>query len=135
MRTCHMDENIILVLCCPYPHWIRLPLYCNCCCSHYGNNETSLYDIDPHLWMSTMWKWTRTCLDFAEVFSSLSLFRDVFRTHPHVWVVSLFMLVLELGAEMSRLASELRYDREIIRIWFCNKRQVQKNTVRQLSRT
>ena len=38
-----------------------------------------------------------------------------------------------VGMEMARLAEDLNYDREIIlRIWFCNKRQVLKNTVHQL---
>ena len=48
--------------------------------------------------------------------------------------VYLFVCWNRLGAEMSKLAEELNYEREIIRIWFCNKRQVLKNTVRQLSR-
>jgi len=34
---------------------------------------------------------------------------------------------------MARLAEDLQYDREIIRIWFCNKRQVLKNTACQLA--
>jgi hypothetical protein len=33
-----------------------------------------------------------------------------------------------LGSEISNLASGLGYDREVVRIWFCNKRQASKNT-------
>lgn len=38
------------------------------------------------------------------------------------------------GNEITTLAHHLGYDREVIRIWFCNKRQAQKNTVRMMSR-
>ncbi|XP_041478317.1 POU domain, class 6, transcription factor 2-like isoform X3 [Lytechinus variegatus] len=36
------------------------------------------------------------------------------------------------GAEMTALAQELNYDREVIRVWFCNKRQALKNTIKKL---
>jgi class 6 POU domain transcription factor len=39
------------------------------------------------------------------------------------------------GADMTKLAETLSYNREVIRIWFCNKRQALKNTVRRLSMT
>lgn len=37
------------------------------------------------------------------------------------------------GAEITTLAQKLKYEREVIRIWFCNKRQALKNTVRLMS--
>lgn len=36
------------------------------------------------------------------------------------------------GAEMTELAEQLNYDREVVRVWFCNKRQAFKNTVKRL---
>lgn len=36
------------------------------------------------------------------------------------------------GAEMTELAEQLSYDREVVRVWFCNKRQAYKNTVKRL---
>ncbi|XP_035689310.1 POU domain, class 6, transcription factor 2-like isoform X4 [Branchiostoma floridae] len=36
------------------------------------------------------------------------------------------------GAEMTALAEKLNYDREVIRVWFCNKRQALKNTIKKL---
>ncbi|XP_046577198.1 POU domain, class 6, transcription factor 1-like isoform X3 [Haliotis rubra] len=36
------------------------------------------------------------------------------------------------GAEMTELAEKLNYDREVIRVWFCNKRQALKNTIKKL---
>ncbi|XP_059472404.1 POU domain, class 6, transcription factor 2 [Neocloeon triangulifer] len=38
------------------------------------------------------------------------------------------------GAEITALAQQLGYEREVIRIWFCNKRQALKNTVRMMSK-
>ncbi|XP_052130844.1 POU domain, class 6, transcription factor 2-like [Frankliniella occidentalis] len=38
------------------------------------------------------------------------------------------------GTEITALAHQLGYDREVIRIWFCNKRQALKNTVRMMSK-
>ena len=38
------------------------------------------------------------------------------------------------GAEITTLAHQLGYEREVIRIWFCNKRQALKNTVRMMSK-
>ncbi|XP_064648419.1 POU domain, class 6, transcription factor 1-like isoform X2 [Lineus longissimus] len=35
------------------------------------------------------------------------------------------------GAEMTDLSGKLRYDREVIRVWFCNKRQGLKNTIKK----
>ncbi|UJR20777.1 hypothetical protein I4U23_023890 [Adineta vaga] len=35
------------------------------------------------------------------------------------------------GIDMSSLAQELNYDREVIRVWFCNKRQALKNSVKK----
>ena len=37
-----------------------------------------------------------------------------------------------LGAEMTMYAEQLNYDREVIRVWFCNKRQGLKNTIKKL---
>lgn len=39
-----------------------------------------------------------------------------------------------LGTEITGLAHQLGYEREVIRIWFCNKRQALKNTVRMMSK-
>ncbi|XP_011314729.1 POU domain, class 6, transcription factor 1 isoform X2 [Fopius arisanus] len=39
------------------------------------------------------------------------------------------------GNEITSLAQQLGYEREVIRIWFCNKRQALKNTVRMMSKT
>lgn len=39
------------------------------------------------------------------------------------------------GNEITTLAQQLGYEREVIRIWFCNKRQALKNTVRMMSKT
>ncbi|KAK3102951.1 hypothetical protein FSP39_015232 [Pinctada imbricata] len=36
------------------------------------------------------------------------------------------------GAEMTDLSDKLNYDREVIRVWFCNKRQALKNTIKKL---
>ncbi|CAH1788443.1 unnamed protein product [Owenia fusiformis] len=36
------------------------------------------------------------------------------------------------GAEMTELSERLNFDREVIRVWFCNKRQMLKNTIRRL---
>jgi class 6 POU domain transcription factor len=36
------------------------------------------------------------------------------------------------GADMTMLANKLNYDREVIRVWFCNKRQALKNTLKKL---
>ncbi|XP_073956656.1 POU-domain protein pdm3 isoform X3 [Choristoneura fumiferana] len=38
------------------------------------------------------------------------------------------------GTEITGLAHQLGYEREVIRIWFCNKRQALKNTVRMMSK-
>ncbi|ELU13951.1 hypothetical protein CAPTEDRAFT_223281 [Capitella teleta] len=36
------------------------------------------------------------------------------------------------GAEMTELSDKLNYEREVIRVWFCNKRQALKNTIKKL---
>ena len=36
------------------------------------------------------------------------------------------------GTQMSELSDRLNYDREVIRVWFCNKRQALKNTIKKL---
>uniref|UniRef100_A0A8C9RYL5 POU domain protein n=1 Tax=Scleropages formosus TaxID=113540 RepID=A0A8C9RYL5_SCLFO len=36
------------------------------------------------------------------------------------------------GLEMTEIAEKLNYDREVIRVWFCNKRQALKNTIKRL---
>ncbi|CAG5118858.1 unnamed protein product, partial [Candidula unifasciata] len=35
------------------------------------------------------------------------------------------------GTEMTELSERLNYDREVIRVWFCNKRQALKNTIKK----
>jgi len=39
---------------------------------------------------------------------------------------------LTVGTQMSELSDRLNYDREVIRVWFCNKRQALKNTIKKL---
>lgn len=34
------------------------------------------------------------------------------------------------GAELTELSENLSYDREVVRVWFCNKRQALKNTIK-----
>eukprot|EP00062_Callorhinchus_milii_P024300 gi/632984059/ref/XP_007908952.1/ PREDICTED: POU domain, class 6, transcription factor 1 isoform X1 [Callorhinchus milii] len=36
------------------------------------------------------------------------------------------------GQEMTQIAEQLNYEREVVRVWFCNKRQTLKNTVKRL---
>lgn len=38
------------------------------------------------------------------------------------------------GTDITALGQALGYEREVIRIWFCNKRQALKNTVRMMSK-
>jgi class 6 POU domain transcription factor len=33
---------------------------------------------------------------------------------------------------MTELSDKLNYEREVIRVWFCNKRQALKNTIKKL---
>lgn len=35
------------------------------------------------------------------------------------------------SSEMTELADKLKYDREVVRVWFCNKRQVLRNNVKK----
>uniref|UniRef100_A0A8C4PZE9 POU domain protein n=1 Tax=Eptatretus burgeri TaxID=7764 RepID=A0A8C4PZE9_EPTBU len=39
------------------------------------------------------------------------------------------------GHEMTEIAEQLHYDREVIRVWFCNKRQALKNTIKRLKQS
>jgi len=43
--------------------------------------------------------------------------------------------MLDAGAEMTRLAVLLGLSREVIRIWFCNRRQATKNATTSRTRT
>lgn len=36
---------------------------------------------------------------------------------------------------MTALAERLGYEREVVRVWFCNKRQAKKNTIKKLKTT
>lgn len=45
-----------------------------------------------------------------------------------------FLFLVASGTEITGLAHQLGYEREVIRIWFCNKRQALKNTVRMMSK-
>jgi class 6 POU domain transcription factor len=36
------------------------------------------------------------------------------------------------GSEMTELAEQLNYDREVVRVWFCNKRQALRNTSKKV---
>lgn len=46
----------------------------------------------------------------------------------------LILFPVLVGTEITGLAHQLGYEREVIRIWFCNKRQALKNTVRMMSK-
>lgn len=37
-----------------------------------------------------------------------------------------------VGSEMTELSDRLNFDREVIRVWFCNKRQTLKNNVKKI---
>ena len=37
------------------------------------------------------------------------------------------------GSDMTSLSEKLNYDREVIRVWFCNKRQALKNTIKRMN--
>ena len=41
-------------------------------------------------------------------------------------------MFLVTGAEMTELSEKLNYNREVIRVWFCNKRQDLKSTIKKL---
>ena len=43
--------------------------------------------------------------------------------------------MLDAGAEMTRLAVLLGLSREVIRIWFCNRRQATKNATTSRTHT
>jgi len=45
----------------------------------------------------------------------------------------LVCLHVSVGAEMTELADKLNFDREVIRVWFCNKRQTLKNSAKKLT--
>jgi len=45
---------------------------------------------------------------------------------------ALVVMWLAVGTQMSELSDRLNYDREVIRVWFCNKRQALKNTIKKL---
>ena len=36
------------------------------------------------------------------------------------------------GPQMTDLSEQLNYDREVVRVWFCNKRQALRNTIKKL---
>lgn len=42
------------------------------------------------------------------------------------------VLAVVVGSEMTELADKLNFEREVIRVWFCNKRQTLKNTIKRL---
>lgn len=49
----------------------------------------------------------------------------IIHSHDFVWLPF-------AGTEMTDLSDRLNYDREVIRVWFCNKRQALKNTIKKL---
>lgn len=53
--------------------------------------------------------------------------------YSHI-LLSLDCLLPRTGTEITGMAHQLGYEREVIRIWFCNKRQALKNTVRMMSK-
>jgi len=46
--------------------------------------------------------------------------------------VAIMCVCVCAGTQMSELSDRLNYDREVIRVWFCNKRQALKNTIKKL---
>ncbi|ESO01159.1 hypothetical protein HELRODRAFT_82279, partial [Helobdella robusta] len=52
---------------------------------------------------------------------AIDALNDSFDQNPH-----------PTGTEMSELADRLKFDREVIRVWFCNKRQTLKNTIKKI---
>ncbi|CAH1638073.1 unnamed protein product [Spodoptera littoralis] len=53
---------------------------------------------------------------------------------PSGLTLALSCMFSSYGTEITGLAHQLGYEREVIRIWFCNKRQALKNTVRMMSK-
>ena len=43
------------------------------------------------------------------------------------------VVCVSVGSEMTELADKLNFDREVIRVWFCNKRQTLKNSAKKLN--
>ena len=60
----------------------------------------------------------------------LAKFCPWFLPVPHEWISGRRVVIT--GAEMTEMAGKLNYDREVIRVWFCNKRQALKNTIKKL---
>lgn len=59
--------------------------------------------------------------------------KSIFKTHKILLLPIFQKHNKKKGAEITTLAQKLKYEREVIRIWFCNKRQALKNTVRLMS--
>ena len=45
---------------------------------------------------------------------------------------ALILYFFGTGSEMTVMANKLGYDREVVRVWFCNKRQALKNASKRL---
>ncbi len=63
-----------------------------------------------------------TCLRFPTC--STTRYERRFSRFP--WITNCISLFA--GARISQLANQLNYDREVIRVWFCNKRQSFRNS-------
>lgn len=79
------------------------------------------------------------CFKFSNLNNTIKIgFRLIFmRFHLRItaYVIHhIYKLKIHTGTEITGLAHQLGYEREVIRIWFCNKRQALKNTVRMMSK-
>lgn len=67
------------------------------------------------------------CLGFFFISVTDQLVFDLFK------ILLIFLIkTISLGLEMTALADFLQYDREVIRVWFCNKRQATKSTIKRM---
>lgn len=59
---------------------------------------------------------------------------DQYSREPTLTLAIVLPIASFTGTEITGMAHQLGYEREVIRIWFCNKRQALKNTVRMMSK-
>ncbi|XP_022246828.1 POU domain, class 6, transcription factor 1-like isoform X2 [Limulus polyphemus] len=77
-----------------------------------GNNLTEFIGSEPSKKRKRRTSFTPAAIELLNKFFEKN-------THPS-------------GAEMTELAEQLNYEREVVRVWFCNKRQALKNTIKKL---
>lgn len=74
----------------------------------------------------------KTKIVFLCMLSFHYLFSQCFPGYSKFKSQSKSVRIFVAGTEMTELAEKLNYDREVVRVWFCNKRQAFKNTVKKL---